>query len=247
LVGSGLLARGGARGALALTPAGETALDAIVRNLRAQEAMYLRHLAKPEVVIWMKVVDQIAANAEALLSPDQSRWLEVQRVARLERVRAREASGELAVTRVLAVIRLINRVMFPRLKAIGRRPPLEVLAFSRIAELAPVSLAGLIAHMQRDKAQVGRIVKSLVEGGLVRRDRAPGSRDTVLAPTPGGDRLQALLTEDAFALNAILLNGVTEDDYAVFVDVLDRMAAGAQQLLAYEEALVAAPAVAGPA
>lgn len=242
LVEDGLLRRGAVRGALTITPSGEAVLDVIVRTLRAQEAMYLRHLSKQDVAILLKVVDQIAANAEALLPPDQSRWLEVQRMARREKARAQEpAGGQLTVTRLLTVIRLINRIMNPRLKAISGRPPLEALVFTQIADHAPLSLANLIVAMQRDKAQIGRIVKDMVEDGLVRRDRIPGSRDTLLVPTPAGKQLQDLLTEASFDLNAVLLEGVAVDDYAVFVDVLGRMSADAQQLWAYEEALAADP------
>ena len=248
LVELGLLGRGAARGALMITPSGEAVLDVIVRTLRAQEAMYLRHLSKLDVALLLKVVDQIAANAEALLPPDQLRWLEVQRLAMREKARAQEpAGGELTVTRVLTVIRLINRIMNPRLRAISGRPPLEALVFSAIADQAPLSLADLTVAMQRDKAQIGRIVKGLVDDGLVRRARGPGSRDSLLAPTPAGQRLQNLLTQDSFDLNAAVLQGIAADDYEVFVDVLGRMSADAQQLWAYEEGLAAGPTSQGRA
>ena len=248
LVEAGLLGRGAVRGALAVTPAGEAVLDMIVRTLRAQEAMYLRHLSKRDVAVLLKVTDRIAANAEVLLPPDQARWLELQRQTRREKALAQEpAGGQLTVSRVLTVIRLINRIMNPRLKVISGRPPLEALVFSQIADQAPVSLANLIVAMQRDKAQIGRIVKDLVEDGLVRRDRIPGARDTLLAPTPAGRQMQDLLTDDSIDLNAALLEGVAADDYAVFVDVLGRMSADAQQLWAYEEALAAGPTAQGRA
>jgi DNA-binding MarR family transcriptional regulator len=248
LVEDGLLRRGALRGALEITAAGQAVLDVILRTLRAQEAMYLRHLSKREAAILLKVVDQLAANAESLLPPDQARWLEVQRLARLRKVKAQDPSGgQMTVTRVLTVTRLVSRIMNPRLKAISGRPPLEALVFSQIADAAPLTLPALIEAMQRDKAQIGRIVKSLAADGLVARARIPGSRDTSLSPTAAGRRLRDLLTEDRFALDAALLSGVPADDYAVFVDVLGRMAADAQQLLAYEEALAAGPALQGRA
>ena len=79
LVELGLLGRGAARGALMITPSGEAVLDVIVRTLRAQEAMYLRHLSKPDVALLLKVVDQIAANAEVLLPPGAigGAWLNI--------------------------------------------------------------------------------------------------------------------------------------------------------------------------
>ena len=238
LVQSGLLGRGAVRGALVITPGGEAVLDMIVRTLRAHEALYLRHLSKPAVAVLLKVTDQIAANAEALLPPDQARWLELQRQTRREKALAQEPSGgQLTVTRVLTVIRLINRIMNPRLKIISGRPPLVAGVFSQIADQAPISLANLIVAMQRDQAQIGRIVKELAADGLVRRDRIPGARDTLLVPTPAGRRMQDRLTQDSVDLNAALLEGVAADDYAVFVDVLGRMAADAQQLWAYEAAL----------
>jgi DNA-binding MarR family transcriptional regulator len=237
LVEDGLLRRGTARGALQITPAGQGVLDVILRTLRAQEALYLRHLSKREVAVLLKVVDQLAANAEALLPPDQSRWLELQRLARREKVQAQDpAGGQMTVTRVLTVTRLINRIMNPRLRAISGRPPLEALVFSQIADNAPLTLPALIVAMQRDKAQIGRIAKSLVEDGLVTRSRLPGARDIRLVPTPAGLTLQDQLAEDRIALDAALVSGVAPGDHAVFVDVLGRMAADAQQLLAYEEA-----------
>lgn len=90
---------------------------------------------------------------------------------------------------------------------------------------------GLGASVRLDRSTTADVVARLVDRGLVERVRDDrDARRNVLRLTPEGARLHTRLTARTARMNRVFLAPLAEDERAVLLDLMGRVAAAAEQV-----------------
>jgi DNA-binding MarR family transcriptional regulator len=97
-----------------------------------------------------------------------------------------------------------------------------------------MSLNELAVITSHDKGQLSRGVKRLVEAGLLVRESRRGERGVFISPTKAGRALFDRLADQAVRRNARLIKGLTREELEVLSQVIDKLEANAQAMLAAE-------------
>ena len=109
--------------------------------------------------------------------------------------------------------------------------PMEVRCLRHIAHQEGVTQRDLVAHSGRDKAQIARLVKGLIERGLVASQPHPvDRRSQVLNATAAGLALQRKMQAHRAGFEVQLLAGFSASETATLIELLKRLqtnAAGA--------------------
>lgn len=93
-----------------------------------------------------------------------------------------------------------------------------------IAQAGEISHAALQNQMSLDKATITRLVKGFEAEGLVRRRLDPAdNRYTLAALTTAGQRVVAELQAAHDVFQVQLLDGISDDDQAVMLRLLQRL------------------------
>ena len=137
--------------------------------------------------------------------------------------------------RLITVVTLIRRTAALTYRRELGLSEVDWRVLSQIGEHAPLSLNALAEIIGLDRGQLSRGVTRLVSAGLVSRTARRGGPGILIGLTPPGqekfDRLMAI----ALKRNAAFTRGISENELALFSDVLDRMTANARTLLAAEQ------------
>ena len=102
---------------------------------------------------------------------------------------------------------------------------------SQVGEYGIVTLIELVSNMNRDKSQVGRAVKRLVEQGHVLAYKIGRGRHVRLVITPSGRRIYERAARLALARNTRLLRDLSPQEQQTLFAMLDRIAENAEDLL----------------
>lgn len=111
---------------------------------------------------------------------------------------------------------------------------IEWRIMTHVGEFAPLSLNGLAELLLRDRGQLSRAVKSMVERGLLTRERKPGGPEIEIDLAPAGRTLHARMVELVIARDAMLMDGIAAEDSDTLRRILDVMIERAEELLARE-------------
>lgn len=104
--------------------------------------------------------------------------------------------------------------------------PMEARALSFYARQPGSSQAALVQHSGRDKAQIARIVKLLLDRGLLQSAPDPADgRSLLLSPTDSGRTMQRRLHRQRIAIEAELMQRLTETQQRQLLVCLDRLLA----------------------
>lgn len=107
--------------------------------------------------------------------------------------------------------------------------PMEVRCLRHIAHQEGVTQSDLVAHSGRDKAQIARLIKGLIERGLVTSQPHPvDRRSQVLSVTAEGLVLQRKMQAHLARFETQLLAGFGANETASLVDFLKRLHHNAQ-------------------
>jgi DNA-binding MarR family transcriptional regulator len=101
---------------------------------------------------------------------------------------------------------------------------------SLVGEKPGLSLYELAAEMSYDKGQLSRVIKGMIEGGILKRDTQPGKRGAFLDVTEAGRALYVRLCQFLVVRNIQLLEGVEDDDLAAFWRVMEALIKNARTL-----------------
>ncbi|MBY6106295.1 MarR family transcriptional regulator [Ferrimonas balearica] len=129
---------------------------------------------------------------------------------------------------VFALVHALKREMQQQIDAMGLTiTPMHVRVLKVISRREPCTANDVVMLLQRDKAQVTRLLKPLLEHGLLQKQANPDDkRSQFLQVTDAGaaivERLQAI---DAHML-AQLSQSVPAEDLAEFQRIARRMAEG---------------------
>ena len=102
---------------------------------------------------------------------------------------------------------------------------------TQLGESAPMSLNGLADAMLQDRGQLSRAVKSMVERGLLTRERKPGGPEIEIDLSAEGRTIYARMVEWVHERDRTLIAGSPPDDVAVVWRVLRAMMDRAQGML----------------
>lgn len=89
---------------------------------------------------------------------------------------------------------------------------------------APLSLNGLADALYLDRGQLSRTVKTLVERGILTRDRKPGGPEIEINLSEEGRALYQEMVVWVIERDRSLMHGIDPDDIAAFLRVIEIMA-----------------------
>jgi DNA-binding MarR family transcriptional regulator len=132
------------------------------------------------------------------------------------------------------LLSLIRRCAAPEVRRELGLSDFEWRIMSQVGDRAPMSLNELAVITSHDKGQLSRGVKRLVEAGLLVRESRRGERGVFISPTKAGRALFDRLADQAVRRNARLIKGLTREELEVLSQVIDKLEANAQAMLAAE-------------
>ncbi len=110
---------------------------------------------------------------------------------------------------------------------------------AQVGEYAPLSLNGLAERLGQDRGQLSRAVKSLVQRGLLKRERKPGGPEIEIGLAPEGQRIHRDMIELAIDRDRELTEGFAPDSLEVLRGLVEEMIVRAEAMLAEEKRLAA--------
>ncbi len=108
---------------------------------------------------------------------------------------------------------------------------------TQLGETAPLSLNGLADAMLQDRGQLSRAVKSMVERGLLTRERKPGGPEIEIGLSDEGRAIYARMVDWVHERDRVLTAGVPLEDVARVWRVLGEMMERAQAMFDEEQRL----------
>jgi DNA-binding MarR family transcriptional regulator len=108
---------------------------------------------------------------------------------------------------------------------------------TQLGEAAPLSLNGLADAMLQDRGQLSRAVKSMVERGLLTRERKPGGPEIEIDLSGEGTALYARMVDWVYERDRVLVEDIPAEDLAQVWQVLTTMMGRAQAMLDEEQRL----------
>jgi len=102
---------------------------------------------------------------------------------------------------------------------------------TQLGESAPLSLNGLADAMLQDRGQLSRAVKSMVERGLLTRERKPGGPEIEIDLSGEGRTIYGRMVDWVHERDRTLTTGIPPEDVEVVWRVLTAMMDRAQGML----------------
>ena len=115
---------------------------------------------------------------------------------------------------------------------------IEWRIMTHVAEHAPLSLNGLAEVLLQDRGQLSRAVKSMVERGLLTRERKPGGPEIEIELAPDGRALHARMVDLVIERDAKLTEGIGADDIKTLRRLMDLMIVRAFDMTEEEQRLL---------
>jgi DNA-binding MarR family transcriptional regulator len=107
----------------------------------------------------------------------------------------------------------------------------------QLGEFAPLSLNGLAELLLQDRGQLSRTVKSMVERGLLSRERKPGGPEIEIDLTAQGQALHGRMVELVIERDKRLTRGIPDEDIRALRRVIDQMIERAEAMLEEEQSM----------
>ncbi|SFK64158.1 MarR family winged helix-turn-helix transcriptional regulator [Methylophaga sulfidovorans] len=102
--------------------------------------------------------------------------------------------------------------------------PMQVRLMKIIHRRSPCTALDIASFMQRDKAQITRLISGLLEQGLIEKHPNPkDKRSHFLLLTPEGDRIQESLSKLIGQAEQSMLEGIAKKDMQSFFTVTQKM------------------------
>lgn len=139
---------------------------------------------------------------------------------------------QLLTMRMVELFTSLRRSTLLNQRRLFKLSEIEWRVMTQIGKGVPLSLNDLAERLGRDRGQLSRTVKGMVERGLLTRNRKPGMPDIEIALAPAGRDLRAEMVELAFQRDDFLTAGLNPADIDVARRVIDLMSDKADILLA---------------
>jgi len=245
----GLVARQGSRGALELSTTGSEMYGVLRRLSLARNALLIGSLSTEQRGNFEFVLMRFHENVHHLFDGAEGQEGLLDRRAKLRgdiypQADVAEGGFEtnklVVVPAILLVLRAVRRNILPAFKELSGLSEIEwgILAWIS-SDPDGMPLQQLVANMERDKSQVGRAVKRLIERGLIANINGT-RRAVVLRTLPTGDEAFARIAIEAQRHELLYLAGISEDQATMFRESLSLMIENALRLLTYDRATAVA-------
>ena len=142
--------------------------------------------------------------------------------------------GSVITIRMIGFFNLLRRSGIRTQKRLFDLSEVEWRIMTQVGGYAPLSLNGLAERTLHDRGQLSRVVKAMVERGLLTRQRKPGGPEIEIELTDQGQALYAEMVERAIERDRRLTSGIAEADIEALWRVMDAMIAEAEQLMEEE-------------
>jgi DNA-binding MarR family transcriptional regulator len=241
----GLIERERLRAKLTLLPAGQAIYEKIMGMGRARDGVLTTGIAAGEIKRFIAITEALIKRAAHLYAEERRLSVEAGIISPTSPQAAGPPSwptGTKPPPSTLVTPKLISLVAYLKRSAMLAYQRSHGLShfqwqvLSLIGEYPPMPLARLIVLMGRDKSQVGRTVAHLEQAGLIARTRPTRRRDIMLEPTEKGAETFLSLYELASRRDDDLWATHDGNDRAFYVEMLEKLAANAREMLAKEEA-----------
>jgi DNA-binding MarR family transcriptional regulator len=140
------------------------------------------------------------------------------------------ASDDMLLSSLITMSVLVQRsalLMWRRTVGIS---PFDWIVLSRVAEHGELKMGELVLLTGRDKAQVSRTVKGLIEDGLLARIEPEGKREIVLVATEKGDDVYQQTARNADLRERVAAAALGEVNKARLEYLIERMIANTEQM-----------------
>jgi len=118
---------------------------------------------------------------------------------------------------------------------------IQYRVLAHVAQHAPITLSHLARLVNRDCAQISRMVKTLIARGLVRNGRPPGKQAMAIELTDTGRETRARMARIGQDWEAAVENLLSTDQIALASVAIDRLYDAARQVLGGTDHLAGRP------
>lgn len=242
LLAIGLLQRDGKRGAVSLASPAQEIYARLRAHSQARNALLIAGLSDDDLRHFRQLLQRVGANAVSLAAAAPKRHNpSVERQAKLrgdiyaaDPALLDDTADFLVAPAIQFVMRAVIRFM--AIEPSSEFSRVEWSALAWINNFGAVPLLRLIAVMDRDKSQIGRAVKTLVDRGMIRA--VSGVRRAItLEIEPAGHTMVTEVTAAVAAKEQKLFAGIEDHARAHFSRVIDHLSEQAARLLAYDRAV----------
>lgn len=102
--------------------------------------------------------------------------------------------------------------------------PMQVRVMKIIHKRSPCTALDIASFMQRDKAQITRLISGLIDQGLIKKVPNPeDKRSQFLLLTQEGERIQASLSKISRKAEQSMTKGIAEEDIKAFYATTQKM------------------------
>ena len=241
LLAIGLLQRDGKRGPVSLAAPAQAIYARLRAHSHARNALLTVGLSDDDIRNFQQVLQRIERNAGELTAAPNRGNTSAERQAKLrgdiyaaDPAPPEELAALLVAPAIQFVMRSIARYM--AIEPSSEFSRVEWGALAWINNFGAVPLLQLIGVMDRDKSQVGRAVRTLLDRGMIRT--ASGARRGILLEIePAGHAMVSDVTAIIAAKEQQLLAGIDEAARTRFSRMIDHLSDQAGRLLAYDRAV----------
>jgi len=245
LTDDGFIARQGSRTPARPTAEGMAQFQKLVRIGRARNRMLLANLPDGDIHFLIDAIDRlvrqvdIVAREEGVLLWEGDAPHGNAAAHEPQRMPLTDARGHpLMMPRLQLLFRAARRAAQPTFRRISGLSALEWRVLLWANELKPIGLSELVRLMERQKGQVGTVVKRLEHTGLVKRDLSR-PKNIEIHLTPEGERIATRLDEETTQRDRFFLTPFVPVEQERLIALFDRLNDNAQNLLDYDRELLA--------
>lgn len=230
LVERGLISRAHHRAPFELTPAGMKKFSLAAQISLERKGQITSGMDGRDILFLSDTLKRLMTHGEAWLAKEQR--LSAAKTP-IEESFISTAAGDLTdpdslVPKLLTMAILMQRATFLQWKRAVGISPVDWITLSRVAELGSLRFGELVYLTARDKGQISRTVRGLVESGLLVRSRDAGSRDVELQATSQGLELYrktAMLSDERDQLIAADIGLEAKHRFETLLEKMTRNAA----------------------
>ncbi len=233
---TGLVRRVTARGEIKLSPRGRRLYERGLPLMLARHRRVMAGASNAQLRTFAKAFPKLLENAKAMLVQEQALLQSGAKPDPLQNARylfpwTENLRPIPMLSGLYGMIRKSGDYTYKR--ALGLSD-FEWRVLSLTGAGGEISLMQLVNELDRDKSQVGRTIKHLVEIGFCKTSRIGSSRNVVVSLTSKGKRAYDQLEFVALERHRALTNGLTARELALLDAALVQFENNAEQMLAEE-------------
>jgi DNA-binding MarR family transcriptional regulator len=143
----------------------------------------------------------------------------------------RDELAPLVTLRFIRLADLMRRGGILTLRRQLKLSEIEWRIITQVGQHAPLSLNDLSKLLLRDRGQLSRVLKSMVDQGLLKRKRKAGSPEVEITFQPKGRALYARATRRLNERDRRLVSGISESDLAALHRITDVILGEASEMM----------------